>query len=435
MPLFAAIATLAIVGCTEPSSPGIPPPVTLVPPPACEPTIEPQGATVAVRDGSGSDDETVGVPEELARHEVIEAAEEAAESALAPDGTGDVVVVTVDDDGRPDFETAPAAEAVEMATGLADDRGVRVVAVDAVGVMSIAADGVEAMSAPMADDPLRSQQWGMTDLQVEDAWEIATGDGVDIAIVDTGVRASHPDLEQRICGGAAFLRNAVNPVIGGGAVDGNGHGTHVAGTAAAAAFDLVGVVGVAPEAGIIPVRVLGNNGSGFTSDVAKGIIWAVDHGADVVNLSLGGPDSSDVSAAVSYAISQGVVVVAAAGNDGVFSQPNYPAAIPAVLAVASYDSNRVISSFSSHGAYVDVAAPGGNILSTSGHGSWTWKSGTSMATPHVAGIAALLLESEPGLSPLDVRLRIEGTATDAGEPGYDVAYGHGIVSTLDVLNP
>jgi subtilisin family serine protease len=181
------------------------------------------------------------------------------------------------------------------------------------------------------------------------------------------------------------------------------------------------------------VKVLGDNGSGSSSDVARGITWAVDNGAEIINLSLGGSYSSAVATAVGYAESQGVLVVAAAGNDGPTGSPNYPAALADALAVASYDEGGSVSSFSTRGSYIDVAAPGGNILSTFKSGGWVFMSGTSMATPHVAGVAALLLASEPGLTPAQVRQRFESTAVDAGTAGHDTSYGWGRVDAPAVL--
>jgi subtilisin family serine protease len=227
-----------------------------------------------------------------------------------------------------------------------------------------------------------------------------------------------------------------------GATDPHGHGTHVAGIAAASADDGVGVAGVAPNARIMAIRVMDNNGFGYTSDVARGITWAVDHGAEIVNLSLGGPSTPSMRIAVDYALSNGVVVVAAAGNDGATDRDgdgvadndvSYPAAYDGAIAVASYDRNGVVSSFSTRGDYVDVAAPGSWILSTLNTGSWGRMSGTSMATPHVAGIAALLIAQQPSRTPAQVRERLESTAFDPGGDGRDPAYGVGRVRPVAAL--
>jgi subtilisin family serine protease len=254
-----------------------------------------------------------------------------------------------------------------------------------------------------------------------------------VAVIDTGVAGTHPDLAGRLCSGVAFLGGDGVAQEGGGATDPHGHGTHVAGSIAAVRNNGIGIAGVAPSARVLPIRVLDAQGSGSSSDVARGITWAVDHGAEVINLSLGGPHSQAVQTAVDYAESLGVVVVAAAGNAGVGGPPNYPAALEQVVAVASHEPNGAVSTFSTRGAYVDVAAPGSGILSTARDGSWVYMSGTSMATPHVAGVVALLLDDEPGLTPLQVRERLNTTATDAGTTGHDTSYGWGRLNAVGAL--
>ena len=288
-------------------------------------------------------------------------------------------------------------------------------------------------TAPGAREPRRSEQWSLDDLAIEPAWSTSRGAGVDIAVVDSGVDGTHVDLAPKLCSGVAFLGSNGIEQRGAGSVDANGHGTHVAGIAAAATNG-VGMAGVAPDARIMPVRVLDAGGSGSSSDVARGITWAVDHGAEVINLSLGGSRTAAVDAAVAYAETSGVVVVAAAGNDGPGGAANYPAALDTPLGVGSYDQNGAVSWFSTLGAYVDLAAPGSGILSTTKDGRWTYMSGTSMATPHVAATAALLLAAEPTLSPSQVRSRLIGSARDAGPVGHDTGYGWGRVDPLAALN-
>jgi subtilisin family serine protease len=207
----------------------------------------------------------------------------------------------------------------------------------------------------------------------------------------------------------------------------------VAGIAAAGSGDGVGTAGIAPSARVVPVRVLDAAGTGSSSDVARGITWAVDHGAEVVNVSLGGPYTSAVDLAVDYAESRGVLVVAAAGNAGPTGPRNYPAALDEVLAVASHDQGGGISSFSTQGSYVDLSAPGSGIVSTFPDNRWASMSGTSMATPHVAGAAALLASAEPTLTPAQLRTRLRSTATDAGVVGFDVAYGWGRLDLVRAL--
>jgi thermitase len=190
--------------------------------------------------------------------------------------------------------------------------------------------------------------------------------------------------------------------------DGNGHGTHAAGIAAAITNNTRGIAGMAPDAKIYAVRVLDDSGSGTLQNVANGIIHAADNGADVISLSLGSPnDSITLKEAVDYAWNKGVVVVAAAGNDG-SSQPAYPAYYSNAIAVAATDSDESKASFSNYGSWVDVAAPGVNIYSTYTDSSYASLSGTSMATPHVAGLAGLL--DAQGRSASEIRATIENTA-------------------------
>ena len=188
---------------------------------------------------------------------------------------------------------------------------------------------------------------------------------------------------------------------GNGEVDPAGHGTHVAGIIAAHANNGVGIAGAAPGVKILPVRVLDASGSGSSSDVAEGIIWAADHGARVINLSLGGGPSPGMQIAMQYALSKQVVTFAAAGNayqDG--NLPTYPAAYPEAIAVAAIDSNLQHADFSNTGSYVDLAAPGDLIWSTygQGHSQYALMSGTSMATPYATATAALVLGENPNLS-------------------------------------
>lgn len=345
----------------------------------------------------------------------------------ASDAAAEVVVVAVDDAGRPRIVTTDPGEARSTTAALEADPDLDVIAVEPdrpVSTQVVAATG---------GDPYRSQQWALDDLRAEGAWPTSTGSGVDVAVVDTGVTGTHPDFAGRICSGVAFLDSNGVAMTGQGATDGNGHGTHVAGIAAAGSGDRVGIAGVAPSAHLIPVRVLDAAGHGSSSDVARGITWAVDHGAEVVNLSLGGPHSVAVDTAVAYAESHHVVVVAAAGNDGPTGPANYPAALPTALAVGSYDEGGGISWFSTGGAYVDVAAPGSGIVSTYKDGRWTYMSGTSMATPHVSGTVALLLAAAPSLTPAQVRARLTGTAVDAGPIGHDDEYGWGRIDPLAAL--
>ncbi|WP_328203974.1 S8 family peptidase [Brevibacillus nitrificans] len=237
-----------------------------------------------------------------------------------------------------------------------------------------------------SNDPyFASYQYGPQTIQAPSAWDVTQGSAaVKIAVVDTGVQLDHPELQSKIIQGYDYVNNDANPM------DGNGHGTHVAGIASAVTNNAYGIAGVCPLASILPVRVLDDSGSGDLLNVARGIIFAAAQGAQVINLSLGSPaTSSTLQSAIDYAWRSGAVIVAAAGNDGSVV-PSYPANYPNVISVASTNANDVKSGFSNYGRWVDVAAPGENILSTYPGSYYAYLSGTSMASPHVAGLAALL---------------------------------------------
>ncbi|RPI32215.1 MAG: subtilisin, partial [Actinomycetota bacterium] len=213
--------------------------------------------------------------------------------------------------------------------------------------------------------------------------------------------------------------------------DDNGHGSHVAGTVAAVDNDL-GVIGVAPSANLYGIKVLNRSGRGTTSDIIEGMQWAIGHGMDVINMSLG--TSSYVEAyeiATDAVLDAGVVMVCSAGNSGPDEGTvGYPAAFEGVIAVAATDAADVVASFSSRGPQVDVAAPGVSVYSTTKSGGYATMSGTSMAAPHVTGTVALMLGSaDPSgngvWTPLEAELRLEGTALDLGVIGFDTAYGWG----------
>ena len=249
---------------------------------------------------------------------------------------------------------------------------------------------------------------------------------VKVAVLDTGV-SPHEDLGA-LLPGYDFVQNDTDPS------DLHGHGTHVAGIVAAIR-NSTGVAGVAPGVGIIPVRVLDANGSGLISSVIAGIGFALESKANVINLSLG--TTTDVPAlknAITQATLSGVLVVAAAGNSGLSNAVSYPAAYPDVLAVASTTRSNAVSSFSSRGSYVDIAAPGSSILSTYNNGSYVYMSGTSMASPHVAGAAALLFAAHPQSSPLQVSQALCQSATDIDATGVDQASGCGLMSVSKALS-
>lgn len=240
-----------------------------------------------------------------------------------------------------------------------------------------------------------------------------------VAILDTGV-ADHPELAGALLPGRNFTSDDATDWT-----DREGHGTHVAGIVAA---NVGGAIeGVAAGARILPVKVLDDTGSGTTDWSATGILWATDNGADVINMSFGSSwASSAQTSAIAYARAQGVTVIAAAGNENV-SAPFYPAADPGVVAVSAVDEFREKASFSNFGSYVDLAAPGVGILSSGIDGSEESLSGTSMASPHVAGVAALLKATAPDLTPDQVEQAMAASVTDLGPAGRDEVFGHGLV--------
>ena len=254
------------------------------------------------------------------------------------------------------------------------------------------------------NDPNLSSQWAWAKIQAFQAWDVTQGSAsVIIGDVDTGIQSTHADLDAKIVAGFDYVDNDSTPQ------DGNGHGTHTAGTAAAETNNATGGAGTCPNCKIMAIRVLDNAGSGTLANVANGITYAADHGAKVVNLSLGGSGSTTLQSAVDYAWSHGVFLACAAGNSNTSSTTNaYPAAYPNCFAIASTNSSDARSSFSNYGSWVEVAAPGEGIFSTWNNGGYNTISGTSMATPHVAGLAGLL--ASQGLTNAQIRDRICSTS-------------------------
>jgi type VII secretion-associated serine protease mycosin len=337
-----------------------------------------------------------------------------------------VVSTALDHTGRPVVTARTATDRATATDFITQGQNAR----NAVGVEL---DSLLTISdVPTGTDPDREIQWDFGKLHVAKAWPTSTGAGVVVAVLDSGVDARHPDLAGQVLTGYDELTGRA-----GANTDPNGHGTHVAGTIAAVTGNDVGISAIAPDATILPVRVVGATGEGFMSDAAKGIVYAADHGADVINMSLGSKDQNKaVSNAVAYARSKGVVVVAAAGNEREKGSPiSYPAATPGVIAVAATDDADKAASFSNRGSYVDVAAPGTRILSTvpASKGYYAAYSGTSMASPHVAAVAALIRSKYPALTPDEVASALESSATDLGTKGKDSDYGYGRIDARAAL--
>lgn len=284
--------------------------------------------------------------------------------------------------------------------------------------------------------------WGVSQIGANTVWNSVppnTGAGVKVAIIDSGIDYNHQDLVDNYAGGWNFLNQSADPM------DDRGHGTHVAGIVAAKQNGL-GIVGVAPDASLYALKVLDASGTGVWSDIIAAVQWAVDHGIQVTNNSYADTADTDssvptggvVHTAFDNATAHGLVMIAAAGNNGnifgIGDNVTYPARFDSVIAVAATDSSNNRASFSSTGPAVELAAPGVNIYSTLPGNSYGTKSGTSMACPHAVGAAALVLAS--GVSDSNsVRQRLQQTATDLGAAGRDNLYGFGLVNAAKAVTP
>jgi subtilisin family serine protease len=312
-------------------------------------------------------------------------------------------------------------------------------------------------------DPSFAAQWGLTKINCPAAWDRTTGSAnVTVAVIDTGVDLDHPELAPLLVQGNDLVDLGPAPVPPPGFhFDGDfqgrdnnpqdevGHGTHVAGTIACLSNNGVGVAGVTWSCRIMPVRVLArivNNanpadvrGTGSSADIAAGIRWAVDNGARVLNLSLGGPSDTQVERdAIAYAIGHGVVVCAAMGNGGAAAGPSFPGAYPDVVAVGAIDQSDHRAAFSQVGPHIDIVGPGVGVLSTVWDNGFTTMSGTSMATPHVSGVAALVLSCNPGLTGAQVADVLRQTARPLRDIPADSVpnnnYGFGCVDAQAAVN-
>jgi hypothetical protein len=265
---------------------------------------------------------------------------------------------------------------------------------------------------------------------------------VTVAVVDSG-SGPHPDLAENLLPGRSF--SGSTETINGNDIDSSGHGSHVAGIIAAVANNGIGGSGVAPNAKILPIQVLNENGSGNAGTVALGVDFAVEQGAKVINLSLGGEaEDPTLTRAIKNATDKGVLVIAAAGNGGDLDKPKWPAALDLTIAVTAVDPTNKATSFNQRGDYIDIAAPGTNILSTtrgiykpskclSDEPRMCFENGTSMAAGFVAGAAALLFAAEPRVTNAQVRDILLRTATDIGDPGRDVTFGAGLINMVSAL--
>ncbi|MDT8304067.1 MAG: S8 family serine peptidase, partial [Sedimentisphaerales bacterium] len=328
-----------------------------------------------------------------------------------------------------------------------------------------------ALNAP--NDELYPRQWHFSNtsyggINVELAWDISTGLGVVVAILDTGIAYENyseknqsganssyqqaPDLAGTFfVAGYDFVNNDEHPNDD----SASGHGTHIAGTVAQNTNNSIGTAGIAFNSYLMPVKVLNNSGAGTYADIAEGIIWATENGAHVINLGFGGSEPSmALEEALAYSYNRGVTLIAAAGNDGI-SGVVYPAAYDDyVIAVGATRYDETLTNYSNFGLNLDLVAPGGDlnidqngdsyrdgilqqVYKVDGFGTLTWgynfMEGTSMAAAHVSGVAALLIANGNATSPAEVRQALESTAEDKGEAGWDMRYGWGIVDAFAAL--
>lgn len=268
------------------------------------------------------------------------------------------------------------------------------------------------------NDPYLSAQYAWTNIHAYRGWALDDRFSAVVAVVDTGVRLDHPDLQGQLVGGYDFVDEDTTPQ------DGDGHGTHVAGTIAAATDNGLGVAGVCPACQIMPVRVLDDDGYGTAFGVTRGIVFAADYKAKVINLSLGGPYSRTIVDALIFATQEGVLPVCAAGNwSSSDPEAGFPASNDLCIGVAATTVRDGLAWFSNYGTWVDIAAPGEAIYSTSlpEYDEYTWLSGTSMATPHVAGVAGLLAGS--GMNSAQIRARLLQTADPVTGTGTEFMNG------------
>jgi len=282
-------------------------------------------------------------------------------------------------------------------------------AVDAPGV-DFALPSIPALLAPVSAQKLGAARaadasaapWGVVRVEAPQAWTKSKGAGVSVCVIDTGIDRTHPDLKANIKGGTNIVAKTDD------FTDDNGHGSHVSGTIAGTGA-VNGIVGVAPKANLYGVKVLDADGSGSFDDVIAGMQWAVDHHMQVASMSLGADTGNQaLQDAVAAMVKGGVTLVAAAGNSG--GAVGFPGGYPGAIAVAASDKNDALADFSSRGPEVAVIAPGVDVPSTYKNGGFETLSGTSMATPHVSGLAALFIATHPGSTPDQVRAALQAAA-------------------------
>ena len=288
-------------------------------------------------------------------------------------------------------------------------------------------DGVAKHGSVVPNDPGFPSQWHLGAINASAAWSVTEGStSVPIAMVDSGVNPTHPDLVSKLIPGWNFLLGNSNTA------DDLGHGTATAGAAAAATNNGIGIAGVGWNTPIMPLVVLDSTDSASYSNIASAITYAADHGVRIINVSIGGSSSSStLQSAVNYAWNKGAVVFAAAMNNAT-SAPYYPAACDNVIAVSATEPGNTLASFSNYGSWIDLAAPGDTIYTTDNSGGYSYWYGTSFSSPIAAATGALALSINPKLSAQSLVNLLEQNADDIGTTGFDTSFGWGLVDAYKV---
>lgn len=291
-------------------------------------------------------------------------------------------------------------------------------------------DGIDIDLGIDVNDPGAKSQWAVSSTNSNLVWDkIDQKEQVKVAVIDSGVDYNHPDLKGKIDvkNGYDFVNDDNDPM------DDNGHGTHVAGIIAANMNNDEGIVGITGDldVSILPIKAMDKDGSGDLNNVTKGIIYAVDKGVDIINLSLGGVDDDDnLKEAIEYAIEKNVLVIAAAGNDKRNCDNYTPAGIEGVYTVGASSIINKMARFSNFGTSIDIAAPGISILSTVPGGGYEAWDGTSMAAPVVTGVAAMLIAEDNTITVNEIKTILDETAKDMLKDGYDILSGNGFIDSL-----
>jgi thermitase len=371
--------------------------------------------------------------------------------AMPAGAQADSVIVKYKADAKPASKSAVAERAgLGSVVGSVAANGAQVVQVaDAAAAAAVlnrsatveyAEPNVELKAFGIPNDARFGELYGLNnandaDMDAPEGWDLVGFPGIPattVGIVDTGIDANHEDLSGKVvaCASASILFGTVRE---GSCKDDNDHGTHVAGTIAAKANNAVGVAGVSYNSNLAICKALNAAGSGSTAGVANCITYLAGKGVKIISMSLGGGSSTSLQTAVRNATSRGTLIIAAAGNDG-DATLNYPAAYAEVVSVAATDANDARASFSNANADVEIAAAGVDVLSTKRGGGYVKYSGTSMATPHVAGVAALIAAKNPSWSQSQIRSKLDTSVDDKGAAGRDPQFGFGRVNLVKALS-